>query len=210
MKLNLLHNKKFWICAVSIAALAAAAAIVLITLGRGAGAMPALSLEAPGELSVGAGGEFTVPVTLSALPDNRYPAASLSVTFDAGKLEFLGVDEGNMLVTADDGDSSTRLKLPDWGVNAVKANKDGIISAMYLDITGGRRAFCADGFEPQTRNVLMRLRFRLRASAAPGDILSLTVSDAVLATVTNQKDGSSLATGSNTLNARNGIIRVTP
>ncbi len=210
MKLNLLHNKKLWICAAIFAAVAASAAILLIILGRGAGALPALSLEAPGELSVSAGGEFTVPVTLSVLPDNRYPAASLSVTFDAGKLEFLGVDEGNMLVTADGGDSSAQLKLPEWGVNAIKANRDGVVSVMYLDITGGRRAFCADGYEPQTRDVLMRLRFRLRASAASGDILSLTVSDAVLATVTNQKDGSSLATGSGTLNARNGIIRVTP
>lgn len=210
MKLNLLRNKKFWICAAVIAALAAAAAIVSIILGRGAGALPALSLEAPGELSVSAGGEFTVPVTLSALPDNRYPAVSLSVTFDAGKLEFLGIDEGNMLVTADEGESGAQLKLPEWGVNAAKANKDGTVSVMYLDITGGRRAFCTEGFEPQTRNVLMRLRFRLRGSAAPGDILALTVSDAVLATVTNQKDGSSLATSSGTLNARNGIIRVTP
>jgi hypothetical protein len=73
---------------------------------------------------------------------------------------------------------------------------------MYLDLTGGKHAF-SKGLLAEDDNVVLRLRFRLKGSVRPGDVMDLILDDAVFA-ASNEND--SLAMNRNTLKARNGKI----
>lgn len=73
---------------------------------------------------------------------------------------------------------------------------------MYLDLTGGKHAF-SKGLLAEDDNVVLRLRFRLKGSVRPGDVMDLILDDAVFA-ASNEND--SLAMSRNTLKARNGKI----
>ena len=139
---------------------------------------PTLIVETPQKLSASQTQGFTLDVTVSALGEARYPAMSMSVSFDSSRLEFLGVEEGNIFILSDE--NSTGQQLPDWSCNAQNSNDTGRINIMYLDMTGGKNAFSKELLAEED-NVVLRLNFRLRGSVRPGDVLDLIVEDAVFA-----------------------------
>jgi len=144
--------------------------------------------------------EFTLDVTIYALGDTNYPAMSMSIAFDSSRLEFLGVEEGNIFILSDE--NSTGQKLPDWSCNVQNSNDTGLINIMYLDMTGGKNAFTKE-LLADDHNVILRLKFRLRGSVRPGDVLDLIVEDAVFAASDETK---SLAMTTDTLKVKNGRL----
>ena len=147
---------------------------------------------------------FSVPVTLSAMNGSElYPAASFSITFDNSRLEFLGLDEGNIMVLADENAQGVKLMLPEWKANTAFANQSGRINVMYLDSTAGRYAFCQDGFDAETGNILFEMKFRLRGNVKAGDIYNLVIMDACIA-ASDEKN--SMAMTANTLRAVDGRL----
>ena len=125
---------------------------------------------------------------------------SMSISFDASRLEFLGVEEGNIFILSDE--NSSGQQLPDWNCNTQTSNDKGLINIMYLDMTGGRNAFSRD-LLAEDYNVVLRLKFRLRGSARPADVLDLIVEDAVFAA---SDETQSLAMTTNTLKTKNGRL----
>ena len=188
-----------WILAVCLA-LIAAAALYYFYFYQGNSGTPTLIVETPQKLSVSQTEDFTLDVTVSDLGDARYPAMSMSISFDSSRLEFLGVEEGNIFILSDE--NSTGQQLPDWSCNVGSSNDTGLINIMYLDMTGGRNAFTkvllADDY-----NVVLRLKFRLRGSIRPGDVLDLIVEDAVFAA---SDETQSLAMTRDTLKVKNGRL----
>ena len=188
-----------WILAVCLA-LIAAAALYYFYFYQGNSGTPTLIVETPQKLSVSQTEDFTLDVTVSDLGDARYPAMSMSITFDSSRLEFLGVEEGNIFILSDE--NSTGQQLPNWSCNVQSSNDTGLINIMYLDMTGGRNAFTknllADDY-----NVVLRLKFRLRGSVRPGDVIDLIVEDAVFAA---SDETQSLAMNRDTLKIKNGRL----
>ena len=161
---------------------------------------PTLIVETPQKLSISGTEEFTLDVTISDLGDARYPAMSMSVSFDSSRLEFLGVEEGNIFILSDE--NSTGQQLPDWSCNVKNSNDTGVINIMYLDMTGGKNAFTRE-LLAEDYNVVLRLRFRLRGSARAGDVLDLILEDAVFAA---SDETQSLAMTTDTLKVKNGRL----
>ena len=164
--------------------------------------MPTLTVETPQKLSASETTEFTLDVTISDLADALYPAMSMSISFDASRLEFLGVAEGNVFVY--DTENTTGQKLPAWSYDVASSNTSGKINIMYLDLTGGKHAF-SKALLAEENNVVLRLRFRLRGSVRAGDVMDLIVEDAVFAA---SDETQSLAMTLDTLKVRNGKIVV--
>ena len=169
-------------------------------LGEVAKSTPTLTIETPQKISKSETAEFTLDVTISSFGDAVYPAASMSIAFDFSRLEFIGVEEGNVFVRNDEGDLPQ--KLPDWSCNPEQCNKSGKINIMYLDTTGGKNAFGKE-FLAEEDNVVLRLTFRLRGSVRVGDVCDLIFDDAVFAASDERE---SLAMTTDTLNVRNGKI----
>ena len=188
-----------WILAVCLA-LIAAAALYYFYFYQGDSGTPTLNVETPQKLSVSQTEDFTLDVTVSDLGDARYPAMSMSISFDSSRLEFLGVEEGNIFILSDE--NSTGQQLPDWSCNVQSSNDTGLINIMYLDMTGGRNAFTKD-LLADDYNVVLRLKFRLRGSVRPGDVLDLIVEDAVFAA---SDETQSLAMTRDTLKVKNGRL----
>ena len=163
---------------------------------------PTLTIETPQKISRRETKEILLDVTLSSLGEAIYPAASMSISFDASRLEFIGVEEGNVFIRG--GESGVPQKLPDWSYNPEQCNKTGKINIMYLDITGGKNAFSKE-FLAEEDNVVLRLRFRLRGSVRKGDVCDLIFEDAVFA-ASDEKE--SLAMTRDTLKVRNSKIVV--
>ena len=161
---------------------------------------PTLIVETPQKLSISGTKEFTLDVTISDLGEVRYPAMSMSISFDSSRLEFLGVEEGNMFILSDE--NKTGQKLPDWSCNVQNSNDTGLINIMYLDMTGSRNAFTKE-LLAEDYNVVLRLKFRLRGSVRSGDVLDLIVEDAVFAA---SDETQSLAMNRNTLKIKNGRL----
>ena len=159
---------------------------------------PTLTIETPQK--VGAEEAVILDVTISDLGEALYPAMSMSIRFDSSRLEFLGVREGNVFVY-DDANSVGR-KLPEWSCNIDASNKNGLINIMYLDMTGGKNAFSKE-LLADDYNVVLRLKFRLRGSVRPGDVLDLIVEDAVFAA---SDEAQSLAMTTDTLKVKNGRL----
>ena len=158
-----------------------------------------LIVETPQKISKTETEEFTLDVTIASFGDAIYPAASMSISFDPSRLEFLGIEEGNVFIR-NDGD--VPQKLPDWSCNPEKCNKSGKINIMYLDTTGGKNAFCKE-LLAEDDNVVLRLKFRLRGSVRSGDICDLIFDDAVFAA---SDETQSLAMTTDTLKVRDGKI----
>ena len=158
---------------------------------------PTLIVETPQKLSASQNQEFTLDVTVSQLGDALYPAMSMDIGFDASRLEFLGAEEGNLFVL--DSKNSTGQQLPQWNYDLKACNDTGHIRMMYLDMTGGKEAFTKALFT-EDRNVVVRLKFRLRGSVIPGDVLDLIVEDAVFAA---SDETQSLAMTTGTLSTKN-------
>ena len=161
---------------------------------------PTLIVETPQKLSLSQTEEFTLDVTISQLGDTRYPAASMRIAFDSSKLEFLGLEEGNVFILSDE--NQTGRQLPEWSCNIQNSNDTGFINIMYLDMTGGRNAFTKDLLSDKD-NVILRLKFRLRGSVRTGDVLDLIVEDAVFAA---SDEAQSLAMTTSTLKVKNGRL----
>ena len=161
---------------------------------------PAVSIETPDKKSETDREPFSLKLSLTSFKDELYPAASFSIRFDPAKLEFLGIDEGNVLIK--DSDSVSGVNLPDWSVNVERSNETGIINIMYLDMTGGKYAFSKELLRDEN-NVLLFLNFRLRGSCQSGDILELSFDDAVFAAADETK---SLASSTGALKTRDGKI----
>ena len=164
------------------------------------GGTPTLTIETPQKISKSETEEFTLDVTISSFGDAIYPAASMSISFDSSRLEFIGVEEGNVFIRNDEGE--VPQKLPNWSCNPEQSNKSGKINIMYLDITGGKNAFSKELLEDDD-NVVLRLKFRLRGSVRSGDICDLIFDDAVFAA---SDETQSLAMTTDTLKVRDGKI----
>lgn len=196
--------KKRWPWIVGICVLIAAVIVLLTQCNKRSElpipGEPTLIVETPQKLSVSQTEEFTLDVTISQLGDARYPAMSMSIAFDSSRLEFLGVEEGNIFILSDE--NSSGQKLPDWSCNLQNSNDTGSINIMYLDMTGGKNAFTKE-LLADDYNVVLRLKFRLRGSARPGDVLDLIVEDAVFAA---SDETQSLAMTTDTLKVKNGRL----
>ena len=196
--------KKRWPWIVGICVLIAAVIVLLTQCNKRSElpipGEPTLIVETPQKLSVSQTEEFTLDVTISQLGDARYPAMSMSIAFDSSRLEFLGVEEGNIFILSDE--NSSGQKLPDWSCNVQNSNDTGSINIMYLDMTGGKNAFSKE-LLADDYNVVLRLKFRLRGSARPGDVLDLIVEDAVFAA---SDETQSLAMTTETLKVKNGRL----
>ena len=188
-----------WIVAICLL-LIAAAALYYFYFYQGDSGTPTLIVETPQKLSVSQTEDFTLDVTVSNLGDARYPAMSMSIAFDSSRLEFLGVEEGNIFILSDE--NSSGQQLPNWSCNVQSSNDTGLINIMYLDMTGGRNAFTKD-LLADDYNVVLRLKFRLRGSVRPGDVLDLIVEDAVFAA---SDETQSLAMNRDTLKIKNGRL----
>lgn len=60
--------------------------------GEQTGNAPTLTVETPQKLSISGTDTFVLDVTISSFGDAIYPAASMSIAFDASRLEFLGAN----------------------------------------------------------------------------------------------------------------------
>ena len=195
--------KKRWLWIIGICALIGVMILLLVRCdGDPVSGEPTLIVETPPKLSASQTEEFTLDVTISDLGDARYPAMSMSIAFDSSRLEFLGVEEGNIFILSDE--NSTGQKLPDWSCNVQNSNDTGKINIMYLDMTGGKNAFSKELLAADY-NVVLRLRFRLRGSVRPGDVLDLIVEDAVFAA---SDEIQSLAMTTDTLKVKNGRLMI--
>ena len=174
-------------------------ALLFMNLDKITGGTPTLTIETPQKISKTETEEFTLDVTISSFGDAIYPAASMSISFDPSRLEFLGIEEGNVFIR-NDGD--VPQKLPDWSCNPEQCNKSGKINIMYLDTTGGKNAFSKE-LLAEDDNVVLRLKFRLRGSVRSGDICDLIFDDAVFAA---SDETQSLAMTIDTLKVRDGKI----
>ena len=193
-------KRKKWPWILGICILITAIVFLLIQCNGPDFGVPTLIVETPHKLSISETEEFTLDVTISDLGDVRYPAMSMSVAFDSSRLEFLDVEEGNLFILSDE--NSTGQQLPDWSCNVKNSNDTGVINIMYLDMTGGKNAFTRE-LLAEDYNVVLRLRFRLRGSVRPGDVLDLTLEDAVFAASDETR---SLAMTTNTLKVKNGRL----
>lgn len=164
------------------------------------GDTPTLTVESPQKLRLSDSDTFVLDVSISSLGDALYPAMSMSIAFDSARLEFLGIEEGNVLVHSDS--NSTGQALPEWIYNTAACNQSGCINVMYLDMTGGKNAFSQE-LLGEGKNVVLRLKFRLRGSVRAGDVCDLIVEDAVFAA---SDEWQSLAMTTKTLNVKNGKL----
>ncbi len=196
--------KKRWPWIIGVCVLIAAVVLLLVQCDSNdeptIPGEPTLTVETPQKLSASQTEEFTLDVTISSLGDARYPAMSMSIAFDSSRLEFLGVEEGNIFILSDE--NSTGQKLPEWSYNVQNSNDTGRINIMYLDMTGGKNAFTRE-LLAEDYNVVLRLKFRLRGSVRPGDVLDLIVEDAVFAA---SDETQSLAMTTDTLKVKNGRL----
>ena len=192
--------KKKWPWIIGLCALIVVLLPVLVRCDGVLSGKPMLRVETPQKLSAANTDAFTLDVTVSALGEARYPAMSMSIAFDASRLEFLGVEEGNVFVFSDE--NNTGQKLPEWSCNVKNSNDTGKINIMYLDLTGGRNAFSKELLAEED-NVVLRLRFRLRGSVRVGDVLELALEDAVFAA---SDESLSLAMTTGTLKTQNGRL----
>ena len=193
-------QKKKWPWILGICVLMAVILLLMTQCNGPDSGVPTLIVETPQKLSKSQTGEFTLDVTVSDLGEARYPAMSMSISFDSSRLEFLGVEEGNIFILS--AENSTGQQLPDWSCNVKNSNDTGLINIMYLDMTGGKNAFTRE-LLAEDYNVVLRLRFRLRGSVRTGDVLELILEDAVFA-ASDEKE--SLAMTTDTLKTKNGRL----
>ena len=124
----------------------------------------------------------------------------MSISFDSSRLEFLGIEEGNVFIR--NNESEIPQKVPEWSCNPEQCNKSSKINIMYLDTTGGKNAFSKE-LLAEKDNVVLRLKFRLRGSVRSGDVYDLIFDDAVFAA---SDETESLAMTTDTLKVKNSKI----
>ena len=173
--------------------------ILFLHRGGAFSSAPAVTVETPAKMEEKDREPFSLELQLTSLGESVYPAASFSIGFDPAKLEFLGISEGNVIIKNSESISGTAL--PEWNVNAARSNETGIINIMYVDMTGGKNAFSKELLQDQG-NVLLLLDFRLRGSVRAGDILELSLDDAVFAASDETESLSGTAGTLRTVNGR--------
>lgn len=195
-------NKRIiWVLGIGIlVAVIAAVALLMMLRSEPIQGEPTLTVETPQKISRSSTQTITLDVLISDLGDAIYPAASMSIRFDPSRLEFMGVQEGNVFVG--NTENSIGLALPEWSCNASASNEMGQINIMYLDMTGGDYAFRRE-LLAENDNVVLRLQFRLRGSVRAGDVMELVVEDAVFAAFDETQ---SLAMTTDTLKIKNSKI----
>ena len=194
------QRKKKWLWILGACILIAVLVLLLTRCSGSDFGVPTLMVETPQKLSASDTEEFTLDVTINHLGEVRYSAMSVSISFDSSRLEFLGVEEGNIFILSDE--SNNGQQLPDWSCNVQNSNDTGRINIIYLDMTGGRNAFTQE-LLAKDYNVVLRLKFRPRGSSRPGDVLDLIVEDAVFAA---SDETQSLAMTTGTLKTKNGRL----
>ena len=176
---------------------------------------PTLKLEVPTEkITANYKDEIIVPAVLSNLPDNEYPAASVSIKFDNNKLEFVGINIGTMETYNDydpERDEEPSYKIPQWTYNEEVANQEGEIKAMYLDTTAGKNAYVISGFEKNKKDIPFQLVFKLKDSVIKNDELAIEIEEAVFATVNGDADKTTLSTKDSygKLKVKDGVLKIT-
>lgn len=201
------RKKRTVLIVTCIVALIALIALLVLLFFPGRGLLsgkPVLTIETPQRISLSSKDTFTLDVSISNMGEARYPAASFCINFDSSRLEFMGVEEGNVFIYDELNESGIAQKLPDWSFNSKQSNKTGQINIMYLDVTGGKYAFSKELLGSDD-NVILRLSFRLRGSAKVGDVYELSFSDAVFAASDSSQ---SLAMNQHTLATKSGKIVV--
>lgn len=156
-------------------------AVLFIFLGDGRGILERvfaaeanITLTSPAPVAASKREEIVIDAVVANLPDQEYPAASLSVHFDRNKLEFVGVRQGTMKTRGRGG----IYHIPIWNSDVEASNQHGIVNTMYLDLTGGDHPYIVG-----EEDILVRLVFRLRDSVESGETHHITIYDAVFATV---------------------------
>ena len=176
---------------------------------------PTLKLEVSTEkITANYKDEIIVPAVLSNLPDNEYPAASVSIKFDNNKLEFVGINIGTMETYNDydpERDEEPSYKIPQWTYNEEVANQEGEIKAMYLDTTAGKNAYVISGFEKNKKDIPFQLVFKLKDSVIKNDELAIEIEEAVFATVNGDADKTTLSTKDSygKLKVKDGVLKIT-
>ena len=198
---NLKSKKKWYIATGMVLLLLMLLFLWLFNRDKGI-STPTMTIKTPQKVSIQETKELLLDVTISTLGDTIYPAASMSISFDPSRLEFIGIEEGNVFVRG--GESGVPRKLPEWSCNPTQCNKTGKINIMYLDTTGGKNAFSQE-LLAQEDNVVLRLKFRLRGSVRNGDVCDLIFEDAIFAASDETK---SLAMTQKNLKVRNSKIVV--
>lgn len=160
---------------------------------------PTVTVETPAPRDAGDREVFALELQLTSLGEGFYPAASFCISFDPESLEFMGISEGNLLIRSSENDSGTAL--PNWSVNTERSNETGSINIMYVDMTGGNKAFSRELLK-EGDNVILTLEFRLRDGVKAGDILELSLDDAVFAASDERESLSSAAETLGTVNGR--------
>ena len=128
-------KKRKWPWILGICILAAAILLLLMRCSGPVSGQPTLIVETPQKLRVSNTEAFSLDVTVSDLGDARYPAMSVSIAFDSSRLEFLGVEEGNIFILSDE--NSTGQQLPEWSCNVKNSNDTGRIKVKYGLVESG-------------------------------------------------------------------------
>ncbi len=204
-------KKKKTIIAISVTAvLAITIGLIIIFLNRNSQTAkvgsfstgPAVFIEIPDKMDKKDRSEFELGVFVTKLGKDIYPAASFSISFDSSKLEFLGLEEGNVLIL--DSDSPTGENLPEWNVDVETSNKTGFINVMYLDISGKDKGFSQEKLYDKD-NSLFYLKFKLRGSVREKEMYEISFKDAVFAC---EDDSKSLSMLSKKLKTKDSFVMI--
>ena len=190
-------KKKIAIIASSVLAVVAVAIGIIIFTNRNSQTAkvgnlftgPAVFIEIPDKMGEKNREEFDLAVYVTKLSSDVYPAASFSISFDPSKMEFLGLEEGNVLI--EDTDLPGGTNLPDWNVDVESSNKTGNINIMYLDFSGKEKGFKQELLY-DSDNVLFYLKFKLRGSVRKNEMYDISFKDAVFACEEDEKSLSML------------------
>lgn len=166
---------------------------------------PTLTVVSPQPVKAEPGELVTVDITLSKMPKEVYPGASINVSFDSKKLEFVGLKQGDITVPSPKKGGET---IPIWECNIKKSNENGEIKGMFIDMSGGKYGYGAEGFHPKEQKVLLRAQFKLTENVKKGESYELIIEDAVFATLNNEAKKNSLSLLDHKLDARNGKIKM--
>lgn len=190
-KIKKICEKKYIIGLITVISISAIMVIVNLTT-------PKISLESPtNEILSNSKENITIPVVVSNLPNNKFPAASASIKFDKNKLEFVGIDSGTMEVydDYDEAKGGEKLfKIPQWSFNKEVSNQQGEVKTMYLDTTAGKNAYSTDGFKKNKKDIAFQLVFKLKDSVQSKDKININIDEAVFATVDGDNDKTTLST----------------
>lgn len=177
---------------------------------------PCLSVVTPKSIAASCNEEFTVDLVMSNLPNDRYPAASITVEFDNSKLEFISVKPGTMMACRTNL-SSNELQsdalsgsVPVWNCDVDLSNQSGEIKTMYLDMTGENTAYCKAGFDKKTKNIVLRLNFKLKDIPLQDRKVYFLLTDVVFSTLSGDANTASLSTSNpiNSLSVKNAALWV--